>query len=532
MSSTTPGPNTLPVSTPATNLPVAIEQAWLKAVTGTHDVLREMPGLIGRDVEGRPLVVALARAPLLMRRYVVVLIDESTTRHLSTGQVRRREVADRVALRLKRPAALAPANLVQRVFKVDARQAQAMTAFAIDLYPPDNPILPESVDLPQQLRPDRYSLEIGVHLNGVFSGTRRDLKSILVAGAPRWGKSTLLQALTYQASAKGWHILLAEPPDGNTFHPPEFWRRVPGVISVAETAVEVLAQLSWLDGEIARRARLFSEVARRNEGIPPVDVEEYNEMCPDQFLPPILLVIDEALTLLDDPEQGDLLAIRLADIFRRTPKWGVLPAIGAHNWQASSVPKKMSANFETRACLHTNDRYVAEAALNVKGGPYLDQVGNFTARGRGLFRSGGEFVEVQCYYVTRDRLKALFQSEAENDLAHQLIEAELDGDGIAAAGQIGDADNDRPVVALPTSMSLSNVEIEIIRYAADNGGKLSHTKLLRAFVDSQKIGEPTLRRILAGWEAQQLVTPKTHTQCRMLKQVLADRAGVTYQEAK
>src|SRR5512136_2520930 len=243
------GASNLPVSTPTPNLPVAIEQAWLKAVTGTHDVLREMPGLTGRTPDGRPLIVA-----------------ESTTRHLASGQVRRRELADRIALRLSRPAAPAPASLVQRVFRVDARQAQAMTAFAIDLYPPDSPILPEIVDLPQPLTPDRYRLEIGVHLHGVFGGTRRDLKSILLAGAPRWGKSTLLQALTYQASAKGWHILLAEPPDGNTFHPPEFWQRVPGVVSVAETAVDVLVQLSWLDGEIARRSKLFSEVARRNDG--------------------------------------------------------------------------------------------------------------------------------------------------------------------------------------------------------------------------------------------------------------------------
>ena len=521
MSSDTSGPTVLPVSKPAAELPVAIEAAWLTAVTGTHDVLREMPGLIGRDAEGRPLVVALARAPLLMRRYVVVLIDESTTRHLSTGQVRRREVADRVALRLKRPAALAPANLVQRVFKVDARQAQAMTAFAIDLYPPDNPILPESIDLPQQLRPDRYCLEIGVHLHGVFSGTRRDLKSILVAGAPRWGKSTLLQALTYQASAKGWHILLAEPPDGNTFHPPEFWRRVPGVVSVVETAVEVLAQLSWLDGEIARRARLFSEVARRNEGIPPMDIEEYNEMCPEQFLPPILLVIDEALTLLDDPEQGDLLAVRLADIFRRTPKWGVLPAIGAHNWQASSVPKKMSANFETRGCLHTNDRYVAEAALNVKGGPYLERVANFSVRGRGLFRTGGEFVEVQCYRVTRDRLKALFQSGAEGAAfvsAEELVLTEVE-DGVEAVTV------PEPEAARPPR--LSAIEMEIVRFSAAHKGKLSMSLLYPVFVTTGRIGEPALRKLLAGWEEQKLARPAQANRGRRLSEELARRADVT-----
>ena len=512
------GTTILPVSKPAANLPVALEQAWLKAVTGTHDVLREMPGLLGHDTEGHPLVVALARAPLLMRRYVVVLVDESTTRHLSTGQVRRREVADRIALRLQRPAALAPANLVQRVFRVDTRQAQAMTAFAIDLFPPDSPILPESVDLPQQLHPDRYRLEIGLHLNGQFSGTRRELKSILVAGAPRWGKSTLLQALTYQASAKGWHILLAEPPDGNTFHPPEFWRRVPGVVSVAETAVEVLAQLSWLDGEIARRAKLFREVALCHEGIPPVDIEEYNEMCPDQFLPPILLLIDEALSLLDDPEQGDLLAVRLADIFRRTPKWGVLPAIGAHNWQASSVPKKMSANFETRACLHTNDRYVVEAALNVKGGPYLDRVANFSVRGRALFRTGGEFVEVQCYYVTRDRLKALFQSGAQVD----------PGLEIEPAGYSVVADRPEPEIAqaVEPTPDLTPIEIAIVQFAAKHAGRMSNRLLYAAFVDTGKIGEPTLRKLLGKWEGEQLVHPGDNSHSRTLTAELARRAGV------
>jgi len=526
MPGNTTGATNLPVSTPASNLPVAIEQAWLKAVTGTHDVLREMPGLTGRAPDGRPLMVALSRAPLLMRRYVVVLVDESTTRHLASGQVRRRELADRIALRLSRPAAPAPASLVQRVFRVDARQAQAMTAFAIDLYPPDSPILPEIVDLPQPLTPDRYRLEIGVHLHGVFGSTRRDLKSILVAGAPRWGKSTLLQALTYQASAKGWHILLAEPPDGNTFHPPEFWQRVSGVVSVAETAVDVLAQLSWLDGEIARRAKLFREVAQRNEGIPPVDIEEYNEMCPEQFLPPILLVIDEALSLLDDPEQGDLLAIRLADIFRRTPKWGVLPAIGAHNWQASSVPKKMSANFETRVCLHTNDRYVAEAALNVKGGPYLDRVANFSVRGRALFRASGDFVEVQCYTVARDRLKALFQSDHHAETTFP-IEAPV----------LTEEECSEPVAVPGENASsqprLSAIETEIVRYAAKHQGKLSMSLLYPAFVATGQLGEPALRKLLAGWEEQELAYPSQANRGRRLSAELAWRAGVTdYEEAE
>ena len=77
------------------------------------------------------------------------------------------------------------------------------------------------------------------------------------------------------------------------------------------------------------------------------------------------------------------------------------------------------------------------------------------------------------------------------------------------------------------------VETEIVRYAAKHQGKLSMSLLYPAFVATGQLGEPALRKLLAGWEEQELAYPSQANRGRRLSAELAWRAGVTdYEEAE
>ena len=254
-------------------------------------------------------------------------------------------------------------------------------------------MLPDVVDLPEALPQDRLALAVGA--SGPILATRRDIRGLIVAGAPRSGKSTLLQSLALQAARSGWALHLADPVS-NTFLP-DVWNRVAALrCEVAEDADRLRGMIELIEDEADRRVALFREIA--NGGIPPADLEAYNAIASDP-LPPMLLMADEFNTFA-----GDVLE-PLTDLARRGQKWGLLVVLAAHSWRARDIPRGTADLLQSRIVFRVNSREAARTVLDspadASAAVHIDKPG------RAVISLNGRTEQGQCYRVRPDAIMAL-----------------------------------------------------------------------------------------------------------------------------
>jgi len=254
--------------------------------------------------------------------------------------------------------------------------------------------LPDAVDLPSNLPNDQ--LVIGVGSDGTIGGSRRDIRGVLAAGAPRSGKSTTLRSLAYQAALAGWQLYLCDPMS-NTFVP-ELWNRVPAVAyPVAESPPLLLEMLEVLEAECSRRAQLFRAIAHGQ--IPPEDLEGYNALSQEK-LAPMILIADEFNTFANASEVLE----PLTDLARRGQKWGLLIVLAAHSWRSRDIPRATADLLQSRIVFRLNSR---EAARTILDGGAAAMVTHLTQPGRAVVVLNGDSQQVQTYRVDAQRIMAL-----------------------------------------------------------------------------------------------------------------------------
>jgi len=254
--------------------------------------------------------------------------------------------------------------------------------------------LPDAVDLPSNLPNDQ--LVIGVGSDGTIGGSRRDIRGVLAAGAPRSGKSTTLRSLAYQAALAGWQLYLCDPMS-NTFVP-ELWNRVPAVAyPVAESPPQLLEMLDALEAECQRRAQLFRVIAHGQ--IPPEDLEGYNVLAQEK-LAPMILIADEFNTFANASEVLE----PLTDLARRGQKWGLLIVLAAHSWRSRDIPRATADLLQSRIVFRLNSR---EAARTILDGGAAAMVTHLTQPGRAVVVLNGDSQQVQTYRVDAQRIMAL-----------------------------------------------------------------------------------------------------------------------------
>lgn len=289
-------------------------------------------------------------------------------------------------------------DLYHRMPAAEAREQTAVRSLPAVSAPPmldvARAFLPEVVDLPAALPPDQ--LVIGVGSDGTIGGSRRDIRGVLAAGAPRSGKSTTLRSLAYQAALAGWQLYLCDPMS-NTFVP-ELWNRVPAVAyPVAESPPGLVEMLDTLDAECQRRAQLFRAIAHGQ--IPPEDLEGYNALSQEK-LAPMILIADEFNTFANASEVLE----PLTDLARRGQKWGLLIVLAAHSWRSRDIPRATADLLQSRIVFRLNSR---EAARTILDGGAAAMVTHLTQPGRAVVVLNGDSQQVQTYRVDAQRIMAL-----------------------------------------------------------------------------------------------------------------------------
>ncbi len=213
--------------------------------------------------------------------------------------------------------------------------------------------LPDTIELPAVTPTDRFV--IGMAPTGVLGATRKDIRGLIAAGAPRSGKSTLLRSIAYQAALAGWLLYLADP-GSNTFMP-DLWNRIKALAyPVAEEPDYLGEMLRVIETECKRRATLFREIANGN--VPPEDLEEYNALA-RQNLPPMLLIADEFNNFAD---AGHVIE-PLTDLARRGQKFGLLVMLAAHSWRSQDIPRATADLLQSRIAFRLNSPEAARTIL-------------------------------------------------------------------------------------------------------------------------------------------------------------------------
>ena len=343
--------------------------------------------------------------------------------------------------------------------------------YLILLTPP--PTLPDSIAFPADF--GLHSLPLGLSLAGpVALVTPRNL---LICGEPGSGKSTLLESIVHAALRNGWMLYFADP-DGHTFNPDVFDRLA--AQSVAQSPAEVQDLVEWIDGELLRRQGLFRTA--NNNGLPPADLDAYNQVSP-RPLRRMLLLVDEANSYFD----RKAILESLTDLARRGRKWGLAIVLAGHNWRAADVPRSLSAMFPVRVSFRVSDDTTATVVLGSRRWGKLAQ--QLHRPGRSILLLDGQYRLIQAYRLSPEQ-------------AHDLA---------------GPVDPPNPLNALEQAL--------VTHALLHLDGRFIVNQLASAFA-GQGVTSHQVKTLAAAWERRGWLTAPQHaTDGRKVTDELASLAG-------
>lgn len=251
--------------------------------------------------------------------------------------------------------------------------------------------LPSDVQL-DRLLPGNVTLDaltIGLSNDGPVVVSLSELMHTLVVGASGWGKSTWLRSLLYQLAITRDSVhVVAVDISGSEFNVLDGWGKL--LYPVAHTTDEACAVLSAVSEEIARRRELFAQHPLAG------DLAEYNRITGDN-LPPVICLIDEGTTLLNQSGVGD----KLRDAVQTSRQYGVYEVVSGQSVKASVMDTQIRDNFSSKLCFRVSP---ASSRVVLEGD---SRASDLSVKGRAWVQlPGRELVEVQAGDITRDRLHA------------------------------------------------------------------------------------------------------------------------------
>lgn len=223
---------------------------------------------------------------------------------------------------------------------------------------------------------------------------------LIVAGATRMGKTVFLRLLFA-------HLILATEGKikfyyiNNKLEDYYPLAGVPQITEPAETTADAFAMLNEAKREIAsRKAKLR---ASRDA----VNVKQYNQKHPEDYIPPLFVVFDEYGRFAEDE---DLQAL-VTEIAETAGYLDVHLVIATQRPDATTVLKpRIRANILTRVCFQTADEKNSEIVVHTPDAYNLGQI-----RGRAIVLDGMPML-AQVPYISEDKAMELlrpFRSEAD-----------------------------------------------------------------------------------------------------------------------
>jgi len=212
--------------------------------------------------------------------------------------------------------------------------------------------------------PSKLAVSLGLDVSGkpVIADLGR-MPHVLIAGQTGSGKSvcinTFLCSLLFRATPSELKLILVDPKRVELTG----YNGIPHLLSeVITDPKEVVSALRWLQSEMDRRYKLFSQAGVRN-------IESYNEMSGFQAMPYIVLFIDElADIMLFSPVEVEDAITRIAQMSRAT---GIHMVLSTQRPSVDVITGLIKANIPCRIAFAVSSQIDSRVILDTQGAEKL-----------------------------------------------------------------------------------------------------------------------------------------------------------------
>jgi DNA segregation ATPase FtsK/SpoIIIE-like protein len=334
--------------------------------------------------------------------------------------------------------------------------------YCVALKPQKKQRLPKMVELDLTHRPARdYVIGFGLSREGEVWKPLEKLRHIIVAGSTDSGKSAFLRSLLYQLLKQPLPVrLYLTDMEGLTF---AAFENAPQLAMPIAQSVEEATRIAFqLTQEMERRAALYQATGRFPEKLSEYHVAIANNpptsnlQPPTSNLPWLVAAFDEFTALIDEAGKHSDLYRLVGQLAMRGRKYGVTLVFAGQDFKADLLNTRITNQLRTRVQFGCATAYQSQVVLGRAGAEKI------TTPGRALVSFGGKIIEVQTFWVDKERVLGLRRE--------------------------------------PVS-PLAGDEQELVRYALEHlGGKFNIRDLAEAF--NGRISQRKIEQLSRAWEAR------------------------------
>ncbi|MDH4208786.1 MAG: FtsK/SpoIIIE domain-containing protein, partial [Anaerolineae bacterium] len=273
--------------------------------------------------------------------------------------------------------------------------------YCVTLKPQRKQRLPKMVELDLSHRPAGvYMIGFGLSREGEVWRPMEKLRHIVVAGSTDSGKSAFLRSLLYQLCKGSEPIeLYLTDMEGLTF---AAFEGIPQLaLPIAQNVKDATEIAFRLAQEMERRAALYQAT-----GHFPEKLSEYNSQVsslqpPVSVLPWIVAVFDEFTALMDEAGKNSDLYRLIGQLAMRGRKYGITLVLAGQDFKADLLSTRITNQLRTRVQFACATAYQSQVVLGKSGAEKI------TTPGRALISFGGKIIEVQTFWVDKERVLGL-----------------------------------------------------------------------------------------------------------------------------
>jgi len=330
--------------------------------------------------------------------------------------------------------------------------------YCVALKPQRKQRLSRMVELDLSHRPTGdYVIGFGLSREGEVWKPLEKLRHIVVAGSTDSGKSAFLRSLLYQLLKQPLPVeLYLADMEGLTF---AAFEGVPQLAHPIAESVEDATQIAFrLAQEMERRAALYQATGRFPEKLSEYHQAVLNSQLStlESRLPWIVAIFDEFTALMDEAGKRSDLYHLVGQLAMRGRKYGITLVFAGQDFKADLLGTRITNQLRTRVQFACATAYQSQVVLGRAGAEKI------TMPGRALVSFGGKIIEVQTFWVDKERVLSLRQE--------------------------------------PVS-PLAGDEQELVLYALEHlGGKFNIHDLAAAF--SGRVSQRQIEQLSRAWEAR------------------------------